>query len=111
MLFVDYSSAFNTIIPDILITKLLELQIPLPTCNWIRNFLSSRPQSVRLSPHHPTALTLSTGNPQGRVLSPLLYALYTYDCSPPHPTNRIIKYADDTTVVGRDSAQGCGGGT
>ena len=54
MLFVDYSSAFNTIILDILITKLLEIQIPLPTCNWIRNFLSSRPQSVRL--HRPPPL-------------------------------------------------------
>ena len=65
ILFVDYSSAFNTIIQDILITKLLELQIPLPTCKWIRNFLSSHPQSVRLCPHHSTALTLSTGSPQG----------------------------------------------
>ena len=100
MLFVDYSSAFNTIIPDILITKLLELQISLPTCNWIRNFLSSDPQSVRLGPHHSNALTLSTGSPQGCILSPLLYALYTFDCSPTHPTNYIIKYADDTTVVG-----------
>ena len=41
-----------------------------------------------------------SGSPQGCVLSPLLYALYTYICSPAHPTNRIIKYADDTTVVG-----------
>ena len=100
MLYVDYSSAFITIIPDIFITKLLELQIPLPTCNWIRNFLSSCPQSVRLGPHYSTALTLSTGSPQGCVLSPLLYALYTCDCSPGHPTSRIIKYADDTAVVG-----------
>ena len=28
MLFVDYSSAFNTIIPDILITKLVTLGLP-----------------------------------------------------------------------------------
>ncbi len=34
------------------------------------------------------------------MLSPLLYALYTYDCVPTHPTNKIIKFADDTTVVG-----------
>lgn len=33
-------------------------------------------------------------------MSPLLYALYTHDCFPNHPTNHIIKYADDTTVVG-----------
>lgn len=33
------------------------------------------------------------------MLSPLLYALYTYDCTPIHPSNTIIKFADDTTVV------------
>ncbi len=34
------------------------------------------------------------------MLSPLLYALYTYDCTSIHPTNTIIKFADDTTIVG-----------
>ncbi|KAK0141318.1 putative RNA-directed DNA polymerase from transposon BS [Merluccius polli] len=60
MLFVDYRSVFNTILPDILFTKLLELQIPLSTCNWIKSFLTSRPQSVRLGPHHSSTITLST---------------------------------------------------
>lgn len=45
-------------------------------------------------------LTVSTGAPQGCVLSPLLYSLYTYDCTPLHSSNLIIKFADDTTVVG-----------
>lgn len=57
MLFVDYSSAFNTIIPDILYSKLIQLQIPLPTCIQIKNFLSSRPQYVRLGPHHSSTHT------------------------------------------------------
>lgn len=34
------------------------------------------------------------------MLSPLLYFLYTHDCIAVHPTNAIIKFADDTTLVG-----------
>ena len=45
-------------------------------------------------------LTLSTGAPQGCVLSPLLYSLYTHDCVALFGSNRVIKFADDTTVIG-----------
>ena len=100
MLFIDYSSAFNTIIPDILIPKLSSLGLPPSTCTWIKDFLINRPQQVKLGRHFSSARTLSTGSPQGCVLSPLLYSLYTYDCSPTHPENIIVKFADDTTVVG-----------
>ncbi|KAK0148357.1 NLR family CARD domain-containing protein 3 [Merluccius polli] len=100
MLFVDYSSAFNTIIPDILITKLITLGLPPLTCAWIKDFLTNRPQTVRLGPHLSSTRTLSTGSPQGCVLSPLLYCLYTHDCSPANNSNLIVKFADDTTVVG-----------
>ena len=34
------------------------------------------------------------------VLSPLLYSLFTHDCVAKHISNTIIKFADDTTVVG-----------
>ena len=34
------------------------------------------------------------------MLSPLLYSLFTHDCMAKHDSNIIIKFADDTTVVG-----------
>ena len=34
------------------------------------------------------------------MLSPLLYSLLTHDCMARHDSNTIIKFADDTTVVG-----------
>jgi hypothetical protein len=34
------------------------------------------------------------------VLSPLLYYLFTHDCAATHDSNTIIKFANDTTVIG-----------
>ncbi|KAK3523497.1 hypothetical protein QTP70_001160 [Hemibagrus guttatus] len=47
-----------------------------------------------------SATTLNTGAPQGCVLSPLLFTLLTHDCAAMHSSNHIIKFTDDTTVVG-----------
>ncbi|KAI4888729.1 hypothetical protein NFI96_004606 [Prochilodus magdalenae] len=100
MLFIDFSSAFNTIIPQHLIGKLNLLGLNTSLSNWILDFLTGRPQSVRIGRNTSSTTTLSTGAPQGCVLSPLLFTLLTHDCAAMHSSNHIIKFADDTTVVG-----------
>ncbi|KAI4895073.1 hypothetical protein NFI96_006521 [Prochilodus magdalenae] len=100
MLFIDYSSAFNTIIPAKLIPKLTDLGLNSHLCNWVLDFLTGRPQVVRVGNSFPSTLTLSTGAPQGCVLSPLLYFLFTHDCVARHTSNTIFKFADDATVLG-----------
>ena len=47
------------------------------TCLWIKDFLTDWPQSVRMGSHLSSPLSLSTGAPQGCVLSPFLFSLYT----------------------------------
>ncbi|KAK3520087.1 hypothetical protein QTP70_013046 [Hemibagrus guttatus] len=100
MLFIDFSSAVNTIIPQHLIEKLSLLGLNTSLCNWILDFLTGRPQSVRIGNSTSSTTTLSTGAPQGCVLSPLLFTLLTHDCTAMHSSNHIIKFTDDTTVVG-----------
>ncbi|KAI5626796.1 gastrula zinc finger protein XlCGF28.1-like [Silurus asotus] len=61
---------------------------------------SVRPQSVWIGNSISSTTTLSTGAPQGCVLSPLLFTLLTHDCVAMHSSNHIIKFADDTIVEG-----------
>ncbi len=100
MLFVDYSSAFNTIVPATLVAKLQTLGLNRSLCSWILDFLTGRSQVVRMGNNTSSPLILNTGAPQGCVLSPLLYSLYTHDCTAAHSSNVIVKFADDTTVIG-----------
>ncbi len=100
MLFVDYSSAFNTIVPATLVAKLQTLGLNKSLCCWIQDFPIGRSQVVRMGNNTSSPLIPNTGAPQGCVLSPLLYSLYTHDCTATHSSNVIVKFADDTTVIG-----------
>lgn len=82
MLFVDYSSAFNTIIPTKLIAKMKDLGLNSHLCNWVLDFLTGRWLELAIihPPHSHSTLVLH----RGCVLSPLLYSLFTYDCSAKH---------------------------
>ncbi len=48
LLFVDYSSAFNTIVPSRLMTKLKDLALNTSLCKWVLDFLTDNPQVVRV---------------------------------------------------------------
>ncbi|KAI3361349.1 hypothetical protein L3Q82_013530 [Scortum barcoo] len=77
-----------------------DTEAPQPGTALIRDFLTNRPQVVRIGDNTSSTLVLSTGTPQGCVLSPALFTLFTSDCSAIHSTNTIVKFADDTTIVG-----------
>ncbi len=100
ILFVDFSSAFNTIIPDTLQNKLTQLSVPTSIFPWIASFLTDRQQVVRLGKFSSSTRTISTGAPQGCVLSPLLFSLYMNDCTAKDPSVKLRKSADDTILIG-----------
>jgi len=100
LLFIDYSSAFNTIVPQKLFDKLQLFDLSSSICFWLLDFLLQRPQTVKINNLLSKTTILSTGAPQGCVLSPLLYCLFTNDCVSSHDSVQLVKFADDTTVEG-----------
>ncbi|KAM3858647.1 sodium-dependent neutral amino acid transporter B(0)AT3-like [Diretmus argenteus] len=78
-----------------LVIRLMDLGLNTSLCDWILNFLTGRPQAVRIGTTTSSTLTLNTGVPQGCMLRPLLYSLFTNDCMFTHSSNTIIKFTDD----------------
>ncbi|PWA31133.1 hypothetical protein CCH79_00002885 [Gambusia affinis] len=56
----DGGKAFNTIILQQPVTKCFLLSLKTPTCNWILDFLTERPQSAYISSAAPQTIRLST---------------------------------------------------
>ena len=83
---IDYSSAFNTIVPSKLAIKLRDLRLNSALCDWILNFLTGRPQAVRVGNITSSTLILNTRAPSydlynmlhcWRSLGPKLIAITT----------------------------------
>ena len=100
ILFVDFSSAFNTIQSHLMIRKLTDLGVGKQFVMLIHSFLTNRSQYVNVSGVCSSHVSMSTGAPQGCILSPFLYTMYTNSCRSAYSNNHYFKYADDTALVG-----------
>ncbi len=69
-------------------------------CQWITSFLTDMQQLVRLGKFMSNSHSTNTGAPQRCVLSPLLFSLYTNDWTSKDPSVKLLKFADDTTLIG-----------
>ena len=68
--------------------------------SWILEFLTNRTQYVNFCNSRSGVITTNTGAPQGCVVSPVLFTIYTNDCSINTNSTKLIKFADDSTIQG-----------
>ena len=99
ILFIDFSSAFSTIQRHAMIDKLQKLEVPAALVQWVFNFLSIRPQCVRVGDIKSPVLVSNPCAPQGCVLSPLLYTLYINDCRSVDSSTQFVRFSDDTAML------------
>ena len=102
ILYFDFSSAFNTLQPSILGKKLLNNNVPSDCILWVLDYLIQRSQFVylRSSGTRSSIIYTNTGAPQGTVLAPYLFTLYTSDIRSANNDCVLVKFADDTALIG-----------
>ena len=74
---VDQSSAFDCVCHDLLLEKLKRYNLGIEAINWVRNYLKDRTQYVEIGDKQSRMVPTTMGVPQGSVIGPLLYAVYT----------------------------------
>ena len=98
--FFDFSSAFYNIQPLLLGEKLQVMGVDDTMISWITDYLTGRPQFVRLGSVLSDVVVSDTGAPQGTVISPFLFTLYTADFQHNSESCHLQKFSDDSAVVG-----------
>ena len=96
--FLDIKRAFDTVWQVGLVSKFYTFGFNPSLVKLIENFLLDRTFSVTVGDHISSKKSLNAGLPQGAVLSPALYNLYTADLPKPIATS-IFAYADDIALL------------
>lgn len=96
-IFLDNEKAFDTVWHTGLIYKLIKTDTPRYLVRVINNYLKDRTFTVHLDESVSNIGRIRAGVPQGSILGPLLYILYTHDL-PRSPNTHISIYADDTAI-------------
>ena len=101
--FVDLSTNYDTVNHRILIQRLYNTTQDSQLCRAFQNMLSNRRFHVELNNERSGWKKQNNGLPQGSVLSPTVFNIYTND-QPIHDGTRNFIYADDLCVTAQYSS-------
>jgi hypothetical protein len=98
--FLDVAKAFDTVWHKGLVFKLRQSGVPVAMAQLIYSFLEERSFRAKIRDTFSTPHPIEAGVPQGSVLSPLLYSVFTADI-PKTTRTTLAMYADDTAIITR----------
>ena len=98
LVMLDLSAAFDTVDHNLLLKDLSSVGITEDVHLWYKSYLENRSSIVMISNEKSMTKRLSKGVPQGSVLGPLLFCIYTIELSNilKKHTVKFKLFADDT---------------
>ena len=97
-MFIDLRKAFGSVHHDLLINKLESYGLGNTELDCFQSYLSDRKQVVSIGKETFYYCSITSGVPQGSILGPLLFVLFTNDLSKVLTQCQILMYADDTVM-------------
>ena len=102
--FLDLQKAFDCLDHRILYTRLYNLGVRGVSLEWIKSYLTSRTQRVQVHNTLSDSLEVTFGIPQGSVLGPILFILYTNSITQTFPQLKLTMYADDISILFKNNS-------
>ena len=98
LILLDLSAAFDTVDHELLIDDLMYIGVEGVALNWFKSYLENRSYHVIINGTKSERRTLQRGVPQGSVLGPVLFSIYTTELAwilKQHSV-KFKMFADDT---------------
>ena len=95
----DLSKAYDSICHGLLLHKLTTMGFGTEIIEWIKSYLKNRKQIIKFKKHTSEEETTLSGVPQGSILGPILFIIFTNDLADEFTTCKMISYADDCQLI------------
>lgn len=104
--FLDVKSAYDNVIYDILINRLDKIRCPIRIRNFIATWMLYREVEFIIDNDNSETRIVNKGFPQGAVISPNLYSIYTASITDNlNKQTEILQFADDIAIYSSDKKE------